>query len=200
MCDFVEIWDLRNKLILDGLYPMNEGEPVDGLSLEKKITRLAREHYGWEEPKPRKLSDMPVGASDLADMTPLERIEDAVDILQDWDGHRTVRGLGSLIDEVRERLAFPHFTMQSYVDDAKKYWKDRTLEKHFRSRKFKHHIKVVQQGEYYVRELVPLKYCEDYRERIESYGLKFESGYIHRKEGLIEINYRRKYESIQEKE
>lgn len=192
MCDFVEIWDLRNKLILDGFYPTGKNEPVDGLELEKKITNLACEHYGWEEPKPRKINDIPTGASDLVSMTPLERIEDAVDILNDWDGYRTVRGLGSLIDEVRERLAFPHFTVQSYVDDAKKYWKNRNLEKHFKSRKFKQNIKALQQGEYYASELIPLKYCKDYKKKIESYGLKFESGYIHRKEGLIEINYRRK--------
>lgn len=200
MCDFVEIWDLRNKLILDGLYPIDENDFVDGLELEKKITRLAREHYGWEEPKPRKLSDVPVGASDLADMTPLERIEDAVDILGDWNEYRTVRSLGSLIDEVRERLTFPHFTVQSYVDDAKKYWRDKTLEKHFRSRKFKQNIKAVQQGEYYVDALIPLKYCEDYKKKIESYGLEFKTGYIHRKEELIDVRYWRKYESIQEKE
>ena len=192
MCDFVEIWELRNKLILDGLYPMDEGEPTDGLALEKKITRLAREHYGWEEPKPRELSDVPVGASDLVDMTPLERIEDAVDILQDWGGHRTVRGLGSLIDEVRERLAFSHFTVQSYVDDAEKYWRNRTLKKHFKSRKFKQNIKAIQQGEYYVDTLIPLKYCEDYKKKIESYDLEFKTGYIHRKEGLIDVRYWRK--------
>lgn len=200
MCDFVEIWDLRNKLILDGFYPKNDDEPVDGLELEKKITRLAREHYNWQPPEPRKLSDMPVGAEDLASMTPLERIEDAVDILHDWDGYRSVRGLGSLIDEVRERLTFPTFTLQEYVDEGEKFWENKTVEDYLNSRKFKREIKVVQNGKYYVNHLIPYSYRFIIKEKIESYGLYCEFGYLHRKEGLIEIRYWRKHEPFQEKE
>lgn len=113
MADFTEIWELRNKLILDGLYPMDEGGE-SGIELERKITALAREYYNWEAPSPRKIANgyngnIPVGAEELSNMTPKERIEDALDILLDWDGYRSVRGLGDLIDEVRERLAWPVF-------------------------------------------------------------------------------------------
>lgn len=117
MCDFVEIWDLRNKLILDGFYSKNDDEPVDGLELEKKITRLAREHYGWEEPKPKlnnELNNLLTDEikKDLMKMDIYERIQDALNIMIDCDGYRGCRGLISLIDEVRARLGYKYWELK----------------------------------------------------------------------------------------
>lgn len=122
MADFVEIWSLRNSLILDGHYDGND--PVDPLELERKITDLAYKYYFYEPPEPlHVLAKEPVGAEHLGEMTPKERIRDALDILLDWDGCRSLRTLGELVDEVRERLAYPKFESEINILAQQMYLK-----------------------------------------------------------------------------
>lgn len=130
MADFTEIWDLRNRLVLDGLYPQ-EADPVDPLELERKIMRLAAQHYGWTAPEPHsglyEYKDYRIEDA-LACMTPMERIDDVLGILIDWDGYRSCRGLGALIDEVRARLAYPEFLSEDILEKEFEYWQHNTIE------------------------------------------------------------------------
>jgi len=66
-----------------------------------KIYELARKHYNWKpaepiyNPKPSKEY-----AEYLEKMTPTSRLDHIYDIALDWDGYRTIRGIGGLVDEI----------------------------------------------------------------------------------------------------
>lgn len=100
MMDFYEGWDLRNRLIADG-YMTSEDEVENGLDMMMKIYELARENYNWKpaepisNPKPSKKYE-----ECLKKMTPTSRLDHIYGIALDWDGARTIRGLGRLIDEI----------------------------------------------------------------------------------------------------
>ena len=122
MCDFVEIWNLRQKLILDGYYdPTHE---IDGLAMERQIMELARKHYNWKEPEPGNINIKYEETKEwLECMTAEERLSEISGILLDWDGYRTVRGLGGLIDEV---LSYACYKKYRSIEDLKRcinFWK-----------------------------------------------------------------------------
>ena len=100
MADFNEIWELRNRLMQDGFYTEDEDD-ADGVIMEQKIWKLAREHYNWNPPSPEnRTKNSEIYEKFLKAQTPTSRLNHIYDIAIDWDGYRSVRGLGGLIDEI----------------------------------------------------------------------------------------------------
>ena len=100
MIDFYEGWELRNRLIADG-YLTSDDNMENGHDMAMKIYELAREHYDWKpaepicNPKPSKEY-----AEYLEKMTPTSRLDHIYGIAVDWDGYRSIRGIGGLVDEI----------------------------------------------------------------------------------------------------
>ena len=100
MIDFYEGWDLRNRLIEDG-YMSPDEDIKDGIKMMLRIKDLAQEHYGWTPSEPA-TSPKPNDAylEQLETQTAYDRLHHIWNIAVDWDGYRTIRGLGSLLDEI----------------------------------------------------------------------------------------------------
>lgn len=102
MIDFYEGWDLRNRLIKDGY--MSEDEDIyDGREMMMKIYELARKYYDWKPAEPSNDLQPSKEYTEMLELqTPTSRLDHIYDIAIDWDGYRTIRGLGSLINEIIE--------------------------------------------------------------------------------------------------
>lgn len=100
MIDFYEGWNLRNRLIEDGFMTPND-DIQDGVKMMLRIADLAREHYNWAPAEPT-ISREPNDAylRELETQTAYDRLNHIWDIAIDWDGYRTIRNLGGLLDEI----------------------------------------------------------------------------------------------------
>ena len=126
MIDFYEGWELRNRLIADG-YLTSDDNMENGHDMAMKIYELAREHYGWKpaepicNPKPSKEY-----AEYLEKMTPTSRLDHIYGIAIDWDGFRTIRGIGGLVDEIISCTIPPCISEHEVLEQVKltKMFKD----------------------------------------------------------------------------
>lgn len=60
------------------------------------------------EPTPTSELIAKYGYEDLKFLSPKERLQEINEIALDWDGYRTVRGLGELLDEIRTICIMPY--------------------------------------------------------------------------------------------
>lgn len=126
MIDFYEGWNLRNRLMQDG-YLTSADDIDDGILMEQKIYNLVREKYNWEpaaptnEPNPSEAYE-----NYLERQTPTSRLCYIADIAADWDGFRTLRGVGGLIDEIIACIAPPCRSEHDVLEEVKltKMFKD----------------------------------------------------------------------------
>lgn len=101
MIDFFEGWDLYQKLLNDDYLCPTDVIGLNGHELEALVYKLAKEHYNWVaaepiiEPKPSEEYEKV-----LSLQTAESRLNHIYEIAIDWDGARSIRSLGNLVDEI----------------------------------------------------------------------------------------------------
>ena len=99
MMDFYEGWDLYQRLMRDGYLPA-EFSIENGVDMDLKIEELAREHYNWTSKEPIYGEPLKEYREMLEQQTDSDRIHHIWEIAVDYDGYRTYRALGGLVDEI----------------------------------------------------------------------------------------------------
>ena len=99
MMDFYEGWNLYQRLMRDGYLPSNY-TIEDGTDMDLKIEELARQHYNWTAKEPEHIELNSEYRESLEQQTASDRLHHIWEIAIDYDGYRTYRYLGRIMDEI----------------------------------------------------------------------------------------------------
>ena len=146
MADFIEIWSLRNRLILDGYYDPKKFVEIDALQMERQIRKLANEKYGWNSPEPSQYKLKEYEIDYIGRMTPEERVSYVKNFLTDWDGSRTIRGVGGLVDKAISVLRYNRYANPQTLENAKRFWDNTTIDEFLKSETLIDNLKNAREG------------------------------------------------------
>ena len=143
--------------------------------MEREIMRLAREHYNWKEPEPSYDEiKYPETKEWLKCMTAEERLSSISGILLDWDGYRTVRGLGGLIDEVLSYSCFKNYRSIKELEYWINFWKTHDIKQYLNENKKSIYT-------------VPSSKMEEVKEWCKEHNKDYENICLHRVWDLIDF-------------